>query len=88
VSSTKALHGHALGASGALEAIATALALDGGWIPAMPGATPDPAIPLHLSWDDGTGEARTLEGAAALSNSFALGGLNAALVLRTVAPSV
>jgi nodulation protein E len=78
VSSTKPLHGHALGATGAMEAIATALALDEGWIPPMPRAPRDPDIALRLV----SGEPAALEGAVALTNSFAFGGLNASLVLR------
>ena len=78
VSSTKALHGHALGATGALEAIATALGLDEGWMPPMPASERDPRLDLELV----TGLPRPLHGEFALSNSFGFGGLNASLVLR------
>jgi 3-oxoacyl-(acyl-carrier-protein) synthase len=84
VSSSKALHGHALGASGALEVIATTLALDGGWVPEMPPSRPDAEIPLRLAWHDEHGAPERLDGDVALSNSFALGGVNAAVVLRSV----
>ncbi|HEX6099232.1 MAG TPA: beta-ketoacyl-[acyl-carrier-protein] synthase family protein [Thermoanaerobaculia bacterium] len=80
VSSTKALHGHALGASGAMELIATALGLDEGWIPAMPRAARDASLSLHLV----DGEPAPLAGESVLSNSFGFGGLNASLVLRRV----
>jgi nodulation protein E len=80
LSSTKALHGHALGATGALEAIATALGLDGGWIPPMPVVERDPRLDLDLVM----GEPRPLAGDLAMSNSFGFGGLNASLVLRRV----
>lgn len=81
ISSTKALHGHALGATGALEAIATALGLDQGWMPPMPAAERDPALDLELV----AGEPQPLRGEIALSNSFGFGGLNASLVLRRAA---
>jgi nodulation protein E len=77
VSSTKALHGHALGASGALELIATVLALSEGWVPAMPPSVPDSALALMIPVP-GT----ALAGTYALTNSFGFGGLNAALVVR------
>jgi nodulation protein E len=80
ISSTKALHGHALGASGALEAIATALGLDGEWMPPMPVSERDPALDLELV----AGEPKPFRGEVALSNSFGFGGLNASLVLRHV----
>jgi nodulation protein E len=80
VSSTKALHGHALGASAALEAIATVIGLDEGWIPPMPSAARDPRIELELVTD----RPRPLEGDVAISNSFGFGGLNASLILRRV----
>ena len=78
VSSTKALHGHLLGAAGALEALITALALDRGRLP--PNAhceDPDPACGLpFVDLDEG----HPIE--AAISNSFAFGGTNAVLALR------
>jgi nodulation protein E len=80
VSSTKALHGHALGATAALEAIATAIGLDEGWMPAMPAFERDPQLDLELV----TGCPQPLRGEIAISNSFGFGGLNASLVLRRV----
>jgi nodulation protein E len=78
VSSTKALHGHALGASGALELIATTVAMSEEWIPPMPAAVSDPGIQLNLV----RGDAQPMRGEFAMSNSFGFGGLNASLILR------
>ena len=79
VSSTKSMHGHALGAAGALEAAATVLALSAGVLPPTANFTePDPRCPL----DCVPNEARAAQVAAALSNSFAFGGLNAVLAFR------
>jgi nodulation protein E len=79
VSSTKSMHGHALGASGALEAIATALALSEGILPPTANFTQaDPDCDLDVV----PNRARSEEAEYALSNSFALGGLNAVLAFR------
>ncbi|MBB5329676.1 beta-ketoacyl-[acyl-carrier-protein] synthase family protein [Tunturiibacter gelidoferens] len=79
VSSTKALHGHSIGASGALEALATILALAGGRLPANAGVTEiDPAIKLDII----LGSPRDITPRLALSNSLAFGGLNAVLAFR------
>lgn len=78
VSSTKALHGHLLGATGALEAAITVMALHHGQLP--PNAhceTPDPACPLNLVRQADTA-APGLR--AAISNSFAFGGTNSVLL--------
>jgi nodulation protein E len=81
VSSTKSMHGHTLGAAGAVEAVATALALQCGIIPPTANyTTPDPACDLDVV----PNFARTLQVEAALSNSFAFGGLNAVLALKRV----
>jgi len=80
VSSTKSMHGHALGAAGALEAVATVLALHHGILPPTANYNErDPEcdldyIPLR---------ARKQQVGAALSNSFAFGGLNAVVAFRT-----
>jgi 3-oxoacyl-(acyl-carrier-protein) synthase len=80
VSSTKAVHGHAMGASGALEAIATVLALRQGRLPPTANLRePDPELP-RLDYIHSTERAAKVE--VALSNSFAFGGNNAVLVLR------
>ncbi|MEO8049128.1 MAG: beta-ketoacyl-[acyl-carrier-protein] synthase family protein [Acidobacteriota bacterium] len=79
VSSTKSMHGHALGAAGALEAVATLMALDDEVIPPTANFTePDPACALDVV--PNTARAAAIEWA--LSNSFAFGGLNAVLVFR------
>lgn len=81
VSSTKSMHGHALGAAGALEAVATVLALGRGILPPTANFTvPDPECDLDYIPD----QPRTARVAAALSNSFAFGGLNAVLAFRAV----
>lgn len=78
VSSTKALHGHLLGAAGALEAVVTVLALHRRELPpAMHVATVDPACSLNLV-AAGESAAPALE--AAISNSFAFGGTNSVLL--------
>ncbi len=79
ISSTKSMHGHTLGAAGAVEAVATALALHHGVLPPTANFTvQDPACPGDII----TNASRAEEVAYALSNSFAFGGLNAVLVLR------
>ena len=80
VSSTKALHGHLLGAAGALEAVATVLALHRRALPPnMHGAAPDPACALNLV---APGDTAAPELHAAISNSFAFGGTNSVLLFR------
>ena len=80
VSSTKSMHGHLLGAAGAVELIATVLALDSGTAPPTRNLTiADPDCDL----DYVPNQARAgLQISAAMSNSFAFGGTNAALVVR------
>jgi nodulation protein E len=79
VSSTKSMHGHALGAAGALEAVATVLALQNGILPPTANfIAPDPECALDVVPD----RARAARPEAALSNSFAFGGLNAVLAFR------
>ena len=82
VSSTKSMHGHALGAAGALEAIATVLALKEGVIPPTANFTErDPECDLDMV----PNEPRRAMIEYALSNSFAFGGLNAVLAFRRAA---
>jgi nodulation protein E len=79
VSSTKSMHGHALGAAGALEAAATIGCLRHGVIPPTANFTvPDPACDLDVVPNN----ARPAAVEWAISNSFAFGGLNAVLVFR------
>ncbi|SEA89514.1 beta-ketoacyl synthase [Variovorax sp. YR216] len=78
VSSTKALHGHLLGAAGALEAVVTVMALQRRELPPNANcAEMDPACSLNLVPQAGAA-APQLE--AAISNSFAFGGTNSVLV--------
>ncbi len=80
VSSTKSMHGHTLGAAGAIEAAATLLALRYGILPPTANFTePDPACDLDVI--PNTARAAAVE--FALSNSFAFGGLNAVLAFRS-----
>ena len=79
VSSTKSLHGHALGAAGALEAVSTILALREGLIPPTANfIAPDPECDLDVV----PNHARPAHIEYALSNAFAFGGLNAVLAFR------
>lgn len=80
VSSTKSMHGHALGASGGLEAVALTMAIRDGVLPPTANfSAPDPECALDVV----PNHARRRKIRAALSNSFAFGGLNAVLVLRS-----
>lgn len=78
VSSTKAMHGHALGAAGALELIASLGAFEGVIPPTINFDEADPDCDL----DYVPNVAREVPVNALLSNSFAFGGLNAVLALR------
>ena len=79
ISSTKSVHGHAIGASSALELIAAILAIRKGVVPPTANYTEaDPECDL----DYVPNEPREMAVDVALSNSFAFGGLNAALVVK------
>jgi len=81
MSSTKAMHGHTLGAAGAIEATAAILALTKGFIPPTINFTEcDPECDL----DCVPNVARQAEFEYAISNSFAFGGLNAVLAFRRI----
>jgi nodulation protein E len=78
VSSTKSMHGHTLGAAGAFECLAAAVALRDGVLPPTANFTePDPECDLDVI----PNIARRAQVEFALSNSFAFGGLNAVLAL-------
>jgi 3-oxoacyl-[acyl-carrier-protein] synthase II len=80
VSGTKGYHGHALGATGAIEAAVTSLALHRRWIPpTLNLEEPDPEC--DLAYTGGTGDPRPVR--YAVSNSFGFGGINAALVFAS-----
>jgi beta-ketoacyl-acyl-carrier-protein synthase II len=79
ISSTKSMLGHAMGATGALEAIVCAQAIQHGWLPpTINYETPDPDCDL----DYVPNQARQVAVNTTLSNSFGLGGQNACLVLK------
>ena len=79
VSSTKSMTGHLLGGAGAIEAIATILAIRDGLVPpTINYETPDPECDL----DYVPNEARTLPVRVAMSNSFGFGGHNVALIFK------
>jgi nodulation protein E len=76
VSSTKSMHGHALGAAGAIEAAAAVFALNEGILPpTINYTTPDPECDLDVV----PNQSRRAEVEHVLSNAFAFGGLNAVL---------
>jgi len=78
------MHGHALGATGALEAVATVLALRNGVLPPTANfTTADPACDLDVIPNC----SRNLSVEACLSNSFAFGGLNAVLAFKAFCQS-
>jgi nodulation protein E len=78
ISSTKSAHGHALGASGALELVAVVGALRTGVVPpTLNFGGPDPECDLNLV----VNESRSHRVLTALSHSFAFGGLNAVLAV-------
>jgi len=79
VSSIKPMVGHTLGASGAVEAVATVLALKEGFIPPnINYVEPDPECGLHISTEPDREALLT----KAVSNSFGFGGANAVLVFQ------
>lgn len=81
VSSTKSMHGHALGASGGLEFVATVLALREGVIPPTINFT-TPGEGCDLDYVPNVAREKKIR--VAISNSFAFGGLNAVQVLQAV----
>ena len=81
VSSSKSMHGHVMGASGAIELVAAIEAMQQGVVPPTANYTePDPECDL----DYVPNQAREMPVRAALSNSFAFGGMNAVLVVKRV----
>lgn len=79
ISSTKSMIGHAMGASGALEAIVCALAIRDGWLPpTINYETPDPECDL----DYVPNISRKADVKVAMSNSFGFGGTNATVLFK------
>ncbi|WP_444451521.1 beta-ketoacyl-[acyl-carrier-protein] synthase family protein [Rhodobacter capsulatus] len=78
VSSTKAMHGHCIGATGAIELLACLMTLNEGVIaPTLGYDAPDPECPLDVV----PGTARVARVNTVMTNAFAFGGLNAVLIL-------
>ena len=81
ISSTKSMHGHCIGGTGAIELLACIMALrDGVIAPTIGYEEPDPECALDVV----PNEAREAKIDVALSNAFAFGGLNSVLALRRV----
>lgn len=81
ISSTKSMHGHALGAAGALEAVASIIAIERSFVPpTINYEIPDPECDLNYT----PNKARSKEINYALSNSFGFGGHNATLLFKKV----
>ncbi len=82
ISSTKSMHGHLIGGTGAVELLACIMALrDGIVAPTIGYEEPDPECALDVV----PNEAREAKVEVALSNAFAFGGLNAVMALRRLA---
>lgn len=81
ISSTKSMTGHLLGAAGAIEAIATIMAIKHGIVPpTINFATPDPELDAKLNFTFNKAQHRTVN--AAMSNTFGFGGHNTSAIFR------
>ena len=82
INSTKSMTGHLLGAAGAIETVATALAIKNGIVPpTINHLTDDDALP-ELNYTFNKAQKRDIR--AAISNTFGFGGHNASLVLKKI----
>ncbi|MBN8694851.1 MAG: beta-ketoacyl-ACP synthase II [Bacteroidetes bacterium] len=85
ISSTKSMTGHLLGAAGAIEGLATVLAIKNGIVPpTINFETPDPDIDQKLNLTVNKAQKRNID--VAISNTFGFGGHNAAVVFRKYNP--
>ena len=81
ISSTKSMHGHLLGATGAIEAIASIMAIKKGIVPpTINFVTEDPEIDYNLNFTFNKAQERDVK--YALSNTFGFGGHNASIILK------
>ena len=81
ISSTKSMTGHLLGAAGAIEAIATIMAIKHGIVPpTINFANPDPELDANLNFTFNKAQHRTVN--AAMSNTFGFGGHNTSAIFR------
>jgi 3-oxoacyl-[acyl-carrier-protein] synthase II len=87
ISATKSMTGHLLGAAGAIEAIASVMAIDRSMVPPTINLTnPDPAIPQHLQIVGAKPIAKNID--VAMSNTFGFGGHNGIVVFKRFRPAV
>ena len=85
ISSTKSMTGHLLGAAGAIEAIATVLAVQNDVVPpTINHFTDDPAFDPKLNFTFNTPQKRVVD--AALCNTFGFGGHNASVIVKKFKP--
>jgi 3-oxoacyl-[acyl-carrier-protein] synthase II len=83
ISSTKSMTGHLLGAAGAIEAIATILAIKNGIVPpTINFTTPDPELDANLNFTFNKAQQRNIR--AAISNTFGFGGHNTSAIFKKI----
>ena len=83
INSTKSMTGHLLGAAGAVEAIASIMAIKDGVIPpTINHHTPDEEIDQKINFTFGKAEKRTVN--VAMSNTFGFGGHNACVLFKKI----
>jgi 3-oxoacyl-[acyl-carrier-protein] synthase II len=81
ISATKSMTGHLLGAAGAVEAIASILAVVNDTVPpTINFKVPDPAIDQNLNLTTNVAQKRKIN--AAISNTFGFGGHNASIIIK------